>query len=117
MKITVNITIPRYAEEQTILKECTHSLELFLDLCENSPERVSESELQTFFDTYARIEAVQQELSLSKWPNGQEFSKIARDVLDKCKSRFDELGISIKCEYDNGHVAKLKGFEEIRSEF
>ena len=117
MKISVNITIPRYVEEQTILKECTHLLGTFLDLCENSPEQICESNLHTFFDAYTHMEAIQQKLSLSKWPNGQEFSRIAKNVLDECKSRFDELEISIQHEYDDGHIEKLKGFEKIRAAF
>ena len=116
-KINIELTIPRYREEQAILKECARLLGAFLDLCENSPDRICESDVQSFFDTFTRMEAIQDELSSSKWPNGRELSNVAKDCLNTAKSRFDELGICIQCVYNNDHTERLTGFEQIRTVF
>jgi hypothetical protein len=113
----ISFSIPRYREEQSVLKECARSLDAFLDLCENAPEKIREPDLQSFFDTYTQMETIQKELSLSEWPNGREISNVAKDILMRIKSKFDELGICIQCEYDNNNVEILKGFDKIRTVF
>lgn len=70
-----------------------------------------------FFDAYAQVEAIRQELSSSKRAHGREIGKVAADVLMSSKAKFDELGICIQCAYDNENVEKLKGFEQIRVVF
>lgn len=114
---SISFSIPRFRAEQSALKECACSLGAFLDLCENAPEKICEPDLQSFFETYTRMETIQKELSLSEWPNGRELGTVAKDVLVRIKSKFDELGICIQCEYGNNNVETLKGFDKIRTAF
>lgn len=116
-EFSINISIPRFAEEQSLIKEKAQLLSSFLELCEKAPGSIIESDLQSFFDAYAQVEAIRHELSSSKWAHGREISKVADDILTASKAKFDELGICIQCAYDSENIEKLKGFEQIRAVF
>ena len=116
-KINLTISIPRFNEEQSAIKENTRLVGAFLDLCENSPDQVVESDIQSFFDAYGRLEAIYQELVLSEWAHGRDLSRVVKDVLATTKSAFDDLDISVQCRYDNDHTESLIGFEQIRKVF
>ena len=116
-EIKLTISVPRFKEEQSVISENTRLLSEFLELCENSPDKIIESDLQSFFDAYTRLETIHQELASSSWAHGRDMSKIVKDVLTTSKSTFDDLGVSIQCVYDNDSIERLKGFEQIRAVF
>ena len=116
-EINLTISIPRFKEEQSIISENTRLLNEFLELCENSPTRIVESDLQSFFDAYAQLETIHKELASSSWAHGRDMNKIVEDVLVTSKSAFDDLGISVQCVFDNDRIEKLSGFEKIRDVF
>ena len=116
-EFSIDISIPRFKEEQTVIRESAQLLNSFLELCEKAPDSVIESDLQLFFDTYRRLDAIHQDLSSSKWSHGCEMGNVAETILMTSKSKFDDLGICIQCAFDNDRVEMLKGFDQICAVF
>lgn len=48
-EFSINLSIPRFTEEQSLIKEKTQLLSSFLELCEMAPDSIIESDLQSFF--------------------------------------------------------------------
>ena len=113
-EINLSFSVPQFAEEKASIQQCAQLMGTFLDLCDNSPQLVVESELRSFFDTYRKLENIQIRLSRSKWAHAHELGKSANKVLEECKTKFDDLGICVNCEYREDNIQKLKGFEQIR---
>ena len=113
----ITFSIPRLNDEKSIIEENARLFDAFFNQCEDSPEKIVESDIQSFFDAYVKLEKLQRELISSQWAHCRELGGIVEDLLKTVKNRFDELGISVKCRFDFDHTEIFNTFEQIRTVF
>lgn len=113
----IKVSIPRPSNEKSIIRENIQSIDAFFKKCRNSPEKVIESDIQTFFDIYNKLEEMQKGLLLSQWPHYREYGEALKDTLNIIKNNFDELEISINCKFDFDRTEVLHTFDQIRTIF
>ena len=114
---TITVSIPQPCNEKSIIIENIHLMDNFFVKCRNSPEKVIESDFQTFFDAYNKLEEMLEELFLSQWSHYHEYGEVLRRTLDTAKSSFDELEMTVSCNFDFDHTEVLHTFDQIRKIF
>ena len=114
---TIKVSIPRPGNEKSIIRENIQLIDTFFNKCRNSPEKVIESDIQTFFDVYNKLEEMQEDLLLSQWAHYREYGESLKDTLNTIKKDFDGLEISIKCKFDFDRTEILHTFGQIRTIF
>ena len=53
-KRKITFSIPQLNYEKSIIKENAQILDAFFNHCENSPEKIVQSDIQSFLDAYTR---------------------------------------------------------------
>ena len=113
----INVSIPWPCNEKSIIRENIQLIDTFFNKCRNSPEKVIESDIQTFFDVYNELEEMQEDLLSSQWVHYHEYGEALKDTLNTIKNDFDELEISINCKFDFDCTEVLHTFDQIRTIF
>ena len=114
---TITVSIPRPCNENSIIKENIHLIDDFFVKCRNSPEKVIESDFQTFFDAYNKLEETQEELLLSQWAHYRAYGETLKSTLNNVKNNFDELKMTVRCNFDFDYTEVLHTFDQIRAMF